>query len=75
MGELVPTDDVLDARFTAAIWPLALTGWPVESEPAGRTVIFAGPDDVIGFALPVAALGLRLAGAVPYDELVGVRTE
>jgi valyl-tRNA synthetase len=75
MGELVPTDDVLDARFVAALWPLALTGWPVDSHPVDRTVVFAGPDDVTGFALPVAALGLRLAGAVPYDELVSVRAE
>jgi len=75
MGELEPTNDVLDARFTAALWPLALTGWPMDAHPAERTIIFAGPDDVIGFALPAAALGLRLAGAVPYDELASVRAE
>jgi valyl-tRNA synthetase len=75
MGELVPTDDVLDARFVAALWPLALTGWPTEAQPADRTIVFAGRDDVTGFALPVAALGLRLAGAAPYDELVSVRGE
>jgi valyl-tRNA synthetase len=75
MGELVPTYEVLDARFVAALWPLALTGWPIESQPADHTVVFAGPDDVIGFALPVAALGLRLAGAVPYEELASVRGE
>ena len=72
MGELVPTDDVLDARFVAALWPLALAGWPADAPTADRTVVFAGPDGVTGFALPVAALGLRLAGAVPYDELVSV---
>jgi valyl-tRNA synthetase len=75
MGELEPTYEVLDARFVAALWPLALTGWPIESQPADHTVVFAGPDDVIGFALPVAALGLRLAGAVPYEELASVRGE
>ncbi|MEY2418857.1 MAG: valyl-tRNA synthetase [Actinomycetota bacterium] len=75
MGELVPTEDVLDARFIAALWPLALAGWPVDEHRADRSVVFAGPDDVTGFALPVAALGLRLAGAVPYDELVSVHTE
>ncbi|HVT75736.1 MAG TPA: hypothetical protein VHD87_01805, partial [Acidimicrobiales bacterium] len=75
MGELVPTDDVLDARFLAALWPLALTGWPVDKVEVDRTIVFAGPDDVTGFALPVAALGLRLAGAVPYDELVSVTAE
>ncbi len=79
MGELAPTDDVLDARFVAALWPLALAGWPLDDRAAGdaaaRTVVFAGPDDVTGFALPVAALGLRLAGVVPFGELVSVRAE
>jgi valyl-tRNA synthetase len=75
MGELVPTDDVLDARFIAALWPLAVAGWPLESQFDGHTVVFAGPDDVTGFALPVAALGLRLAGEVPFDELVSVHAE
>ena len=35
----------------------------------------AGADDVTGFALPAAALGLRLGGAVPFNELVSVRGE
>jgi valyl-tRNA synthetase len=77
MGELVSTDDVLDARFVAALWPLAHAGWPNDeraaADAAPSTVVFAGADDVTGFALPVAALGLRLAGAVPYGELVCVR--
>ncbi len=77
MGELVSTDDVLDARFVAALWPLAHAGWPNDeraaAEAAPDTVVFAGPDDVTGFALPVAALGLRLAGVVPFGELVCVR--
>jgi valyl-tRNA synthetase len=76
MGELVATDDVLDARFVAAIWPLALAGWPVDergvAEVAQSTVVFGGRDDVTSFALPVAALGLRLGGVVPFGELVCV---
>jgi hypothetical protein len=75
MAELIPTEDVLDARFIAALWPLALTGWPAEPGAATRTVIFADADNVTGFALPVAALGLRLAGSIPYEELVSVREE
>ncbi len=75
MGELIPTDDVLDARFVAALWPLALTGWPQDDRGIAPTVVFAGPEDVTGFALPVAALGLRLAGFVPFGELVSVRAE
>lgn len=76
MGEMVSTDDVLDARFLAALWPLADAGWPGDEraavEAASATVVFAGRDDVIGFALPAAALGLRLTGAVPFHELVPV---
>ncbi len=75
MGELVPTDDVLDARFVAALWPLVLTGWPQDDRGAATTVVFAGANDVTGFALPAAALGLRLAGIVPFAELVSVRVE
>jgi valyl-tRNA synthetase len=79
MGELVATDDVLDARFVAALWPLALADWPLNdrgaADAAADTIVFAGPDEVTGFALPVAALGLRLGGAVPFRELVSVRAE
>jgi valyl-tRNA synthetase len=79
MGELVSTDDVLDARFVAALWPLAHAGWPNDerapADAAPSTIVFAGADDVTGFALPVAALGLRLAGAVPFSELVCVRVD
>ncbi len=77
MGELGSTDDVLDARFVAALWPLAHAGWPLDeravADAAPNTIVFAGPNDVTGFALPVAALGLRLAGVVPFGELVCVR--
>lgn len=72
MGELVPTDDVLDARFIAALWPTALTGWPTEADSGAQTIVFSGSEDVTGFALPAAALGLRLAGAIPFRELVSV---
>lgn len=73
MGEMRPTDDVLDARFVAALWPLALRGWPSEPTEAVRTIVFGGTDAVTGFALPAAALGLRLGGEVPFDELVCVK--
>ena len=79
MGELVSTDDVLDARFIAALWPLANAGWPNDergaADAAASTTVFAAAEDVTDFALPVAALGLRLAGAVPFGELVCVPTE
>ena len=76
MGELASTDDVLDARFIAALWPLATAGWPNDergvAEIAASTTVFAAAEDVTDFALPVAALGLRLAGVVPFGELVCV---
>ena len=42
------------------------------SRSPAHTIVFAGPDEITGFALPVAALGLRLAGFVPFGELVSV---
>lgn len=65
MGELVSTDDVLDARFIAAMWPVAMGS----DNPA---TMFATSADVASFVLPTAALGLRLNGAVPFAELVVV---
>lgn len=79
MGELTPTDDVLDARFIAAMWPIETLGWPADergaAEAAATVTMVTGAHDVIAFALRVAALGLRLTGAVPFGELVVVREE
>ena len=45
MGEMVSTDDVLDARFIAALWPLASAGWPNDERAAAdvsaSTTVFA----------------------------------
>src|SRR5438045_160462 len=47
MGSLVADDDVLDARFVGAVWPLAVAGWPAdESGPAAAapsTLLVAAP--------------------------------
>ncbi|HVE94984.1 MAG TPA: class I tRNA ligase family protein [Acidimicrobiales bacterium] len=76
MGELVSTDDVLDARFVAAVWPLAVADWPADDRAlvatAPQTVAVATADAVTAWALPAAALGLRLAGVVPFAELACV---
>lgn len=66
MGELVSTDDVLDARFIAAVWPLAI------ARDIAESTLFASQVDVTGFALPAVALALRLSGSVPFAELVAV---
>ncbi|MDP1795580.1 MAG: class I tRNA ligase family protein [Acidimicrobiales bacterium] len=65
MGELTPTDDVLDSRFIAAVWPLTIEG-------GGAVTLFASQQAIIEFVLPAAALGLKLAGAVPFAEVVVV---
>jgi len=76
MGELVSTDDVLDARFVAAMWPLAVAGWPADERAvltsAPDTLAVATADAVTAWALPAAALGLRLAGVIPFGELACV---
>ena len=70
MGELVPDGGALDARFVGAVWPLATAGWPSDAsavaEAAEDTMLVVGPTGVGKWALPMAALGLWLTGAVPF---------
>jgi hypothetical protein len=71
MGALQQHSDVLDARFIAAIVPVAMLGWPGEiSDPEGGSVTLSvGRSGLETWALPIGALGLRLAGKVPFDTL------
>ncbi|MDQ1372671.1 MAG: valyl-tRNA synthetase [Actinomycetota bacterium] len=70
MGTLVAEDDVLDARFVGAVWPLATAGWPASekgpSDLAPDTTLVVGPSGVVKWVLPMAALGVWLAGVVPF---------
>ena len=70
MGTLVAEDDALDARFVGAVWPLATAGWPGAergpAELAPTTTLVVGPSGVVKWVLPMAALGVWLAGAVPF---------
>jgi valyl-tRNA synthetase len=73
MGELVPDTSVLDARFVGAVWPLATCGWP-DDEPAVAdcapvTTLLVSPSGIWKWALPMAGLGLRLAGHVPFSRV------
>jgi hypothetical protein len=73
MGTLVAVDEVLDARFVAAMWPLVLAGWPARRDPGpdeSSTGVVVAPGDIASWVRPVAALGWALAGAVPFDHLV-----
>lgn len=74
MGDLVPVDDVLDARFVRVVWPLAGTGWPEgdggkRDEDGGRSALLMVAADATDDVLPMVALGLRLGGYVPFDEV------
>ena len=73
MGTVVPDDDVLDARFVGAVWPLALAGWPRQeagpAETAPTTVLLVAPTGLLVWAVRMAALGLRLAGAAPFTRV------
>lgn len=72
MGTLVQDEEVLDARFIAAMAPLAMTGWPAafDNDLARDTCLAVGRYGLDVWALPMAALGLRLAGAVPFVEVI-----
>src|SRR5207245_4459885 len=73
MGELVAEDDVLDARFVGALWPLAAAGWPDdEAAPAALapcTTLVVDDDGLERCALPMAALALRLAVSIPFGSV------
>ena len=70
MGTLVASDEVLDSRFVAALWPLAEAGWPGDDsavvDAAMGTTLLVSRRGIVRWALPMAALGLRLTGAVPF---------
>jgi valyl-tRNA synthetase len=74
MGTLAPDDDVLDTRFSGALWPLVAANWPDDraaaADDASATTLLVGPDGIGGWVLPVSALGLRLAGGLPYGSVV-----
>jgi valyl-tRNA synthetase len=76
MGSLVASDAVLDPRFVAALWILAAAGWPGdESGPARAavgTTLLVPRSGIVQWALPIAALGLRLAGDVPFAAVAVV---
>lgn len=73
MGEVVPNVDVLDARFLGTVWPLAIAGWPDDETGPARlapdTTLMVGPTGLAKWALPMAAIGARLAAAVPFARV------
>jgi hypothetical protein len=72
-GLLLPDGGVLDARFVGAMWPLAAGGWPGAERAGtsrGQTTLVVGPGGIATWALPMAGLGLRVGGVVPFDRVV-----
>jgi valyl-tRNA synthetase len=74
MGTLVPDDDVLDARFVGAVWPLAVAGWPADpaapASTAADTILVIAPTGLVLWAVRMAALSLRLTGTPPFGRVV-----
>ena len=73
MGTLEADGAVLDARFVAVVAALADAGWPGSPSDAaalGRGTVLVTPAGAVAqWALPIAALGLRLSGTVPFGRL------
>jgi hypothetical protein len=73
MGPVEPEGDVIDAQFTGAVWPLAAAGWPDDEAgwagTVGDTLLMVGFLGLARWALPMAGLGLRLAGQVPFGAI------
>jgi hypothetical protein len=73
MGTLASDDDVLDARFVGAMALLSDAGWPDDlggvARAAAGTMLTVSGVGVAWWALPVAALGLRLADAIPFAHV------
>jgi valyl-tRNA synthetase len=75
MGVLEPAREVIDPRFVAALAPLVAAGYPRVppaelAAAADATTLVVGPDDIAPWVLPMAALGLRLAGTVPFSRAI-----
>jgi valyl-tRNA synthetase len=73
MAELTPETAVFDARFLGVVWGLVSAGWPDHEAAVGaaaRTTLAVRPSGLFTWAVPMAALGLRLAGVAPFASVV-----
>lgn len=74
MAPLAPETSVFDARFLGVIWSLVAAGWPGDTatvhERSRHTTLAVRPLGLFSWAVPAAALGLRLAGVVPFSAVV-----
>ena len=73
MAELAPDTAVFDARFLGVIWSLVEAGWPARDsidDSSRRSTLAVRPGGLFTWAVPMAAIGLRLAGAMPFSAVV-----
>ncbi len=72
MGTVEQDADVLDARFVAAVAPLVMLNWPhsFDAGAASTTALSVGGLGLDTWALPMAALGVRLCGAAPFSKVL-----
>ncbi|KAK6349474.1 valine--tRNA ligase [Orbilia brochopaga] len=70
--ELEPGWDVMDSWFSAAIWPLAVLGWPKatpEFKEFYPTSILTTGADTLSWVTRTIMLSLELTGEVPFREV------
>jgi hypothetical protein len=75
----------MDARFVAAMWPLALSGWPDttplrwprrrrtherDAAAAVPTTAVVTPEALACWALPAIAIALHITGVPPFETVV-----
>lgn len=73
MAPLVPDEAVFDARFLGIIWSLVAVGWPHDRDVEAscrRTTLAVRPGGLFTWAVPMAAIGMRLAGVIPFSGVV-----
>ena len=66
-------DDVLDTRFSSALWPFSTLGWPDETERLNDfypgNVLVTGFDIIFFWVARMIMMGLKFMGDVPFHEV------
>lgn len=72
-GVISPDRRSLDGRFVSACWLLAAAGWPGHEDgpfdTADTTAVLTPSGGLRSWVVPAAALGLRLAGRIPFARV------
>ena len=70
LGELRAVDRTLDPRFVAALWPLAIAGWPRPPRDASPAIAVVSPPATVMWLLPALALARHFTGELPIGSVV-----